>query len=396
MAKYQQCIRSEVDKRTYRDILERVTEIFDLTLFLDTISRSRILRSHVVVAGFVWETSGPDLQMADILSGLIPLPYIHLSPMMYRPQILTLKGISSIELWYDDLESNFSAAGGMMTLLYALCRIPSLRQLSIADIQLWSEESSNFPTGSGIDRARTSNIKSLSFSNCVHPGAELIEILSWPMELRSFHIEFRTTEAQWPDSPGAQSFRDALNLQSTSLEELFLCKLWDVYRFDNDDDYEAEDPRFNFKSFKKLRQVVIPVDFLPVMSTMGIASDKSDNPAKLEDILPPALEILIIDMSPLVEWVIGKGWCHWLHDIAGQKHTRYPSLSNVILWQAEFDSEDQSFDPAVPEQQPDSQRLISAFEAAGISLSHYVRDRQLFILQWLYMICREAQPEILR
>jgi hypothetical protein len=381
------CIRFEPNPRSNRDIIGRVTKIFDLALFVYAMTNSRQLRSHVSTAGFDWDTHRSSLKVTDVLRGLVPLRYLHLPSLEVGPLFnWNLISVTSLELRYDGLEEIFSTAGMTITNLYDLFQIKSLRHLSIEGARL----SSALEDAGGINRAQTSNITSLTFPSCASPGAGLAEVLSWPTALKSFHLEFAPIADDNRDLYTARRFRDALYSQRNSLEELFICN----FVVDEEEDgVNVESPRFDMRDFVNLGCLGVPVDFLVEPSGLAFsgapAGEEPEHVPTWQDIFPPAVEILLVEFPLLFDWGEEKIWYDLLRAIAEHKDNLYPSLATVIVWKAFADFGFESFDPTAPTQQPKGQRALSAFQAAEIRLSHSdFHFIEQHIHQWTRMIWR--------
>ncbi|TGO63422.1 hypothetical protein BCON_0013g00680 [Botryotinia convoluta] len=291
-----------------RDQIYGTTRIFDLDLFLRTVTESEMIRSYVVGASITYR---PDQEesVSSVVQLLRPsLSYLHLKcalDTMFRNRAL-LSYANCLEVEISERHDIDNQTRDLQNVTYkelilSYFDFPDMKLLALSGVRNWDLFMRNSP-----DRSSTSNITSLSLTNTVPADQGLAKLLSWPKALKSLRYELALSEisnhrrSPHPDRfvLSAKEFSDALQPHEHSLEELLI-------EGSTTGDEPSFDPRqlIDLHSFTNLRYVGLPLNFLFTSQSDASYYGISYSATAISQILPPALEELRIEMDYEYKWL---------------------------------------------------------------------------------------------
>ncbi|KAF4627652.1 hypothetical protein G7Y89_g10498 [Cudoniella acicularis] len=324
---------------------EHSTEICYINDFGKTITESPLLRSYIRGASFKWNSeteTNAEQAITKALDILAPsLTKLHLKPAKCDMELPLRLPVTSLDLWYPRFNKDYDRHKFLQSELYAIFCIPTLRHLSLMYANFWQ----CFKELPSQGRARTSNVTTLSLPSTVPVGPDFAEILTWPKALKSLHFEIEISGRKFPRYEGNPRpitspavFIKAVESVQDSLEELL---------FNNGEDGGGRIPTTfgtALRNFPKLKRLAVVRECLVVTKAeIEIFGLHNQQILELYQVLPPALEELVMDVEFDFDWewedsraVHMNYWPElrdWLSGVAAHKKDCYPSLRSVIIWQ---------------------------------------------------------------
>jgi hypothetical protein len=363
----------------------RVLEIFQLPLFLQTITEPPSLRSYIQAAGFQWlsnEHSNVHAVISRILSFLsYDLKALHLSMDRYEYPSPSTLPITSLQLHYPG-GMGVGRWDGEFDLpfedVYSVFQLPTLKHLTYMDARHFD----HFPPGLQPGaRAKTSNVTSLAFLDGAAIGEDFFDMMTWPVALKEIHMRFWPDEAHLGDRHDVSPARlgEVLLPQRDSLEEIFIGGVW---QFAGRDDSILG----SLHEFSALKRLGAAVDYL-FSRTRNKEEELDETAPDIYEVLPNTLEELQLEAHPNFSWrsrpdsrnqrrrrncskthphlsATGDDLRDRLLEIAHHKDERYPNLKTVAV----FHTFSERYTLPHEEEPPEITEMFETFENAGIDL----------------------------
>jgi hypothetical protein len=343
-------------------------QIYDLSLFLQTMEASPELRSQVAAAGFDCGTAVFEKTVLRLINLLAPsAQFLHVWPArssttLGPPWTLPL---TSLALHYDQIGLETPVDRNTMHALF--CK-RGLRCLHIGNMQSFS----GFARLDSKQRRGSSEIIQLRLGSSCHLGPDLVEMLAWPKALKSFNQTIQNGEE--PTQMFSQKdYIDALYPQRSSLEVLQIRGDEEEWAYDRGEIRDLHE-------FTSLRRLGLPLYFL-MNRTLEVAEEITRR--SIYEILPSSLQELEVQLHCNFKWSQwsvtqdgvaistlskdAKQLVECLHELAQHKKNRFPLLRGVIPWKFIGDGwEDVQYTVNDLPVHPDCVKLISAFAEVDI------------------------------
>jgi hypothetical protein len=334
------------------------TRIYNLLLFLRTISESESLRHHIARASFNCQAHQEELsiQVIELLAPTLQNLHVKRTLASYNPNANFLPFISSLDLTIDervdiDWHTNDLKITENREKVRSLFDLPRLKLLSLSGVRSWSL----LIQDSGVERTRTSDITSLLLGETIPADQGLADVLSWPKNLKSLRYELALSGIHrhfWGPLKfihglvylSAKAFGVALASQQKYLEELI------VYGdTDGDCSEYCETELIDLHSFVNLQYVGLPITFLRISEEEAKWRGIKTYIPSISEILPLAirdLEIEIPEDHPWTAYFSGEleskedfspgDLSVFISEIVMSKHSRFTGLRSIVIWRCDF------------------------------------------------------------
>jgi hypothetical protein len=344
----------------------RISVIFDVERFIDTLERNHNLRRLVIGASLdtnenddMWNQDPtiphfPELYSKALISHLIELISPSLKYLEVKPSTINLSLLSSVPNAAIEIPATQIIEFERTTVahLKALFSVGTLRHIAISWFGLFSTSVENL---SAIEKdpiwksaVGTSPVASLSFPSIILPRQLISDLdnlplvlismlITWPRQLECFHIGLQVGADVGSDL--WNRFMTALLCHSESLEECFI-------------DFRSLStkllPNLNMAGFKNLRRLGMAASFLELPQ---VKEETLELPTQqLWKLLPGTMEDLQLDFSAPFEHDLRTSEIFWaepstlhptyeaialkdsLFEILEHRNDRFPRLRYLVLW----------------------------------------------------------------
>lgn len=250
--------------------------------------------SFVKEASFEWMDHTDDV-MSGVLALLQPpLKSLHLSTRHWPVYPHLSASITSLAIDVNRLDPRFYIDNKAdRETFFSVFSLPALTRLSITGIISWDIFST--PKNEWVDHSLTSNVTHLCVESKTPMGSDLRDIISWPKNLKSFHLfvvlEFWENLSDLGVTDTAPlDIKSTLEPQSPYLEELFIAVFHKrCIELENNDVLELN-------SFPALKWVGLPRSCL-IPPKHRTHVHRLDNPTHPFISLPPQLQTLEMTIS---------------------------------------------------------------------------------------------------